>query len=201
MTKKDLIIIFGPPAVGKMTVGKALEEITGYKLFHNHMSNDLALNFFNYEDESYTPLVEGIRELVFKAFLDSDGKGLIFTFVWHLEDNYGFDYIDFLETLGYRIHLVELKASISALMLRNKSENRLAAKPSKVNIIDSERNLLEWTAKKRLNTNWNDALHQRFDKYLNINNTNLSAQHAASLICDKFNFAQDHHPTQALDVG
>lgn len=190
--KKDLIIIFGPPAVGKMTVGKALEEQTGFKLFHNHMSNDLALNFFDYEDDVYNALVEGIREQVFKAFLKSADQGLIFTFVWHLEDNYGTNYINALADLGYRIHLVELKASISALLNRNKSEKRLAAKPTKTNLVDSEKNLVDWTSNKRLNSNWNDALHQSFDKYLRINNTNLSAHHAASMICDKFDLANNH---------
>jgi hypothetical protein len=32
-----LAIIFGPPAVGKMTVGLELERLTGFRLFHNHM--------------------------------------------------------------------------------------------------------------------------------------------------------------------
>jgi adenylate kinase family enzyme len=30
-----LVVIFGPPAVGKMTVGHELTKLTGYKLFHN----------------------------------------------------------------------------------------------------------------------------------------------------------------------
>jgi len=30
-----LVIIFGPQAVGKMTVGQELEKITGLKLFHS----------------------------------------------------------------------------------------------------------------------------------------------------------------------
>ncbi len=37
----NLIMIFGPQAVGKMTVGQELEKITGLKLFHNHMTIDL----------------------------------------------------------------------------------------------------------------------------------------------------------------
>ena len=197
--KKDLIIIFGPPAVGKMTVGRALEKITGYRLFHNHMSIDLALNFFDYEDEAYADVVEGIREVVFKQFLNSPDKGLIFTFVWDLEDDYGFNYIAYLEKLGYRVHLVELKASFSVLMRRNRTEKRLAEKPSKANIVDSERNLIEWTASKRLNTNWNDAMHRRFQHYLYVNNTNLSPERAACAIADKFSL--DVVAAEAVSVG
>jgi len=32
------VIIFGPPAVGKMSVGHELANLTGLKLFHNHMT-------------------------------------------------------------------------------------------------------------------------------------------------------------------
>ncbi len=35
-----LVILFGPPAVGKMTVGYELEKLTGLRLFHNHMTVD-----------------------------------------------------------------------------------------------------------------------------------------------------------------
>ena len=41
----DLIMITGPQAVGKMTVGQELAKLTNFKLFHNHMSIDLVNNF------------------------------------------------------------------------------------------------------------------------------------------------------------
>ncbi|GJM72894.1 hypothetical protein HMSSN036_51100 [Paenibacillus macerans] len=43
-----LIVLFGPQAVGKMTVGQELAKITGLKLFHNHMTIDLVSHFFDY---------------------------------------------------------------------------------------------------------------------------------------------------------
>ena len=43
----NFIIIYGPAAVGKMTVGKELSKLTGYKLFHNHMSIEFVLQFFD----------------------------------------------------------------------------------------------------------------------------------------------------------
>lgn len=42
------VIIFGPQAVGKMTVGKELEKITDLKLFHNHMTIELVTHYFEY---------------------------------------------------------------------------------------------------------------------------------------------------------
>ena len=37
--------VFGPQAVGKMTVGQELAKITDLKLFHNHMTIDLVSHF------------------------------------------------------------------------------------------------------------------------------------------------------------
>ncbi len=42
------VLLFGPQAVGKMTVGQELERLTGLKLFHNHMTIDLVAPFFSY---------------------------------------------------------------------------------------------------------------------------------------------------------
>ena len=57
-----LVIIFGPQAVGKMTVGEELSEQTGLKLFHNHMTIDLVSNFFGYGSESGQRLVKLFRK-------------------------------------------------------------------------------------------------------------------------------------------
>ena len=41
-----LIIITGPHAVGKMTVGQELAKITELRLFHHHMSIDVVSGLF-----------------------------------------------------------------------------------------------------------------------------------------------------------
>ena len=43
-----LVIICGPPAVGKMTVGLELSALTGIPLFHNHMSIETVLDCFKH---------------------------------------------------------------------------------------------------------------------------------------------------------
>lgn len=42
----NMIFIYGPPAVGKLTVAEELAKITGYKLFHNHLTQDLAREIY-----------------------------------------------------------------------------------------------------------------------------------------------------------
>lgn len=43
-----LIFIYGQPAVGKLTVAKELEKITGYKILHNHLFVDLVRSVFEF---------------------------------------------------------------------------------------------------------------------------------------------------------
>jgi hypothetical protein len=58
----DVIVIFGPPAVGKMAVGMELAAKTGYKLFHNHHTIEFLLNFFEYGSPGFKPAAQGIPD-------------------------------------------------------------------------------------------------------------------------------------------
>ena len=61
----DLIIIFGPHASGKMTVGHELEKTTDFKLFHNHMTIELVRPLFGYHDQTGRRLVDLFRKEIF----------------------------------------------------------------------------------------------------------------------------------------
>lgn len=63
--QKTLVIILGPHAVGKMTVGQELAKITGLRLFHNHMSIELARKLFAPDEkEEFQLLNRAIRREV-----------------------------------------------------------------------------------------------------------------------------------------
>ncbi len=47
MLKTKVLYLHGAPAVGKLTVGKALSAITGFKLLHNHLTTDLVRALFD----------------------------------------------------------------------------------------------------------------------------------------------------------
>lgn len=76
-----LILLTGPQAVGKMTVGQELEKITNLKLFHNHMTIDLVSHFFSYGTKTGKKLVETIRTEMLRTIAKSELEGVIFTFV------------------------------------------------------------------------------------------------------------------------
>ena len=48
-----LIILHGPPAVGKLTVANALAAKTGFKVFHNHLSIDCTQPVFEFGTEDF----------------------------------------------------------------------------------------------------------------------------------------------------
>lgn len=81
-----LVVLFGPPAVGKMTVGYELEKLTGLRLFHNHMTIELVLHFFDFGTPPFGRLVDEFRRRIFEEVAASDLPGLIFTYVWALDD-------------------------------------------------------------------------------------------------------------------
>ena len=73
------VLIIGPQAVGKMTVGQEVEKLTGYRLFYNHMTIEMVRKIFDYSKESFRKINIVIRNEVFKEFSKSNEKGIIFT--------------------------------------------------------------------------------------------------------------------------
>lgn len=74
-----LIIIYGAPAVGKLTTAKVLSEETGYPVLHNHMTIDLVSSFFPFNSEPFSRLLRRIRVEIVKELLTQNSKGLIWT--------------------------------------------------------------------------------------------------------------------------
>ena len=181
------VIIFGPLAVGKMTVGQELEKITELKLFHNHMTIEMVLPFFDMKSQSFKKLVNSFRLEMFQEVAKSDLDGLIFTFVWELDSELDCNFIDSIvdifEKENATIYYIELEASVEERLIRNKSPRRLKYKPSKKDFKASEKELLETDRRHILNSNDNDFKEKN---HLKINNTNISAKIVAKMIKEQF---------------
>jgi adenylate kinase family enzyme len=74
----DLVFIYGPPATGKLTVAQELEKLTGYTIFHNHISDDLALMFFARGTDPYSELSMKVRMDILESLV-KNGVDTIFT--------------------------------------------------------------------------------------------------------------------------
>lgn len=183
----NLILIFGPQAVGKMTVGHELEKTTELKLLHNHMTIELVQPFFDFGTEQFNRLVNLFRGELFEEISKSDLHGLIFTYVWAFDQQEDWDFVDSIctifESKCREVCFVELEADIEERLERNKTPHRLEHKPTKRNIEQSEHNLKITMEKHRLNSLDGEITKEN---YIKINNANLSPEEVAKIIKGKF---------------
>jgi hypothetical protein len=185
-----LVVIFGPPAVGKMTVGMELERLTGLRLFHNHMTVDPVLQFFSFGSPSFSKLVYEFRRRLFEEVAASDLPGLIFTYVWALDDPRDKAHMDGLTKIfadrGSQVCYVELEATQSERLVRNETALRLAEKKTKRDVNRSRTHLLDADQRYQLNSHGDFPYpHQ----HLQIDNTNLSPKKVAQRIVAHFSLA------------
>ena len=185
---KKLVIIIGPHAVGKMTVGQELAKITELRLFHNHMSIELTRKLFNHSEPEWQELNGAIRQKVFELFAHSELPGLIFTYMCAFDEQSEFDYLESIMKLfrenGAECHVVELCADFEVRLERNKSENRLLHKESKRDLEWSENEMRKTSAKHRLNSYDGETLP--FESYIKIDNTYLEPSEVAKIIKERF---------------
>lgn len=181
------VLICGPQAVGKMTVGQELAKLTGYKLFYNHMTIEFLRLIFDYDKEVYMKMNQLIRYEIFKEFAKSNEKGIIFTGCFDFGKDFEVEKeeIDRWMSLFEKSYVVELETTLEERLRRNKSENRLEYKASKRNLEWSENELLNSMKKHRFNSEIGEG-EKIFKNYLKIINTDISAIDAAKIIKETF---------------
>lgn len=179
----DLVIIFGPQAVGKMTVGEELQKKTGLKLFHNHMTIDLLLQLFPYDEAR--PLIKKFRNEIFEAMAKSDQRGMIFTYVWDFDMKEDWEYIAYIYNVfeDHNVYFVELESGLETRLQRNVTHNRLEKKWTKRDTKTSNVRLVKSLEKHRLTSNEGEV---PYDNYIKINNEHISAKETSSIIVSCF---------------
>ena len=181
------VLICGPQAVGKMTVGQELAKITGLKLLHNHMTIEVLTKIFDYDKETYRKLNLDFRTQIFEEFSKSNQYGIIFTACYDFDVEEETKIIEMWRNIfkqrGGECYFIELEADLEERLKRNKTENRLLNKPSKRNIEWSENDILKSVRKYRLNSYSGEI---KYENYLRIDNTSISAKDVAKMIKEKF---------------
>ncbi|HEY7295374.1 MAG TPA: AAA family ATPase [Dehalococcoidia bacterium] len=181
-----LVFLFGPPAVGKMTVGLELERLTGYRLFHLHQVVDLVVHYFPYSVDpasSFERLVVSYRRQFFEEAARS-GLRMITTAGWRFdlpaEEAAARSYTRPFVERGGRVCMVELSAPLETRIARNDTEGRRKYKNA------------AWSTEEYLRA---DAAAHRYDSgsrlpfdlpLLQIDTTHLSAAATAQRIRDHF---------------
>ena len=149
----NLLFIYGPPAVGKLTTASLVAARTGYKGLHNHLAFDIAASLFEPFSPPFRKTLQQVRMLGIGAGIDGGLSGIILTMCYdHPRDN---EIVDELHSVvrfhGGRVQLVHLVCGIQELKKR---------------VVSPERSLF----KKVTNPEKLDAILQRWNLFTSIEN-------------------------------
>lgn len=137
-----LVFIYGPPGAGKLTVGRELQQATGFKLFDNHVSIGCVESVFDFGTEPFGRLVGEIRLAVIEEAARQRLAGIVFTFVYaHPQDTPFVEKIcAAVERHGGEVCLVQLNCDKNSLEQRVPAEER--ARRRKVSTVELLRELM-----------------------------------------------------------
>ena len=121
-----LLIIYGAPAAGKLTIATEVARRTGFKLFHNHLSISCVKPVFDFGSAPFIRMVLLIRYGML-AEAAREGVDLIHTFVYAAgeDDDHFARLIASAEDNGGEVHLVLLKCEPDELKARIGNDSRV----------------------------------------------------------------------------
>lgn len=121
----NLVFLHGPAASGKLTVGRELSRLTGYRLFHNHLVVDALTAVFDFGSEPFVRLREEIWLAVFREAALRD-VSLVFTFTPErtVRESFVQEAVTAVEEAGGRVLFVALTCADSELERRIEDPSR-----------------------------------------------------------------------------
>ncbi len=151
-----LVCLTGPPAVGKMTVGRAVCDVTGFRLFHNHMSIEPLLGVYEFGTPSFQRINSMIRREVIAESVVAGLPGLVFTFAIDLDDPRDLeqlqDLVEPVERAGAPIDVVELCAPQHVRLAREGGADRMDHKRSKRDVEWARAHVVDLESRARFTT-------------------------------------------------
>ena len=125
MPVMKLVFLHGAPAVGKLTVARELARLTGFRLFHNHLTVDLVSSLFPFGSEPFVLLREQIWLAAF-AEAARNNVSLIFTFNPErtVRERFIQDTLDVVGSAGGEVVFVELTCTEEELERRIEDASR-----------------------------------------------------------------------------
>lgn len=123
--------LYGPPAVGKLTVAIELQRRTSFRLFHNHLTVNAMRSVFDFGTDAFSEVIHRLRLDVFETAA-RNGVDVIFTnnSVWAVPGGRGLfaafarDARERVESAGGRTVFVQLRAPASVLEARVGARSR-----------------------------------------------------------------------------
>ncbi len=128
-----LVFLYGPPAVGKYTIGATVAERAGYRFVHNHVTVDIAKLVFPHKTDenrqAISDLKDALRLDIIRAAAQS-GVSLITTLAYTVgvSDSFVRAVDKIVSDAGGEVCFVRLTAPRPTLYERMSSESRIALK-------------------------------------------------------------------------
>ncbi|MFA6527694.1 MAG: AAA family ATPase [Candidatus Babeliales bacterium] len=125
----NIIFLYGPPAVGKLTVAKELHQLTGYKILHNHLTVDLVSSIFDFESVPFYHFNKKFRLELIKGAINYGVNGMILTYCYKnnaAQHAFIKSLIRLVKRNNATIHFVALTASPEVLEQRVTEQSRHA---------------------------------------------------------------------------
>lgn len=174
----ELIIIYGPPGVGKLAVAKELSKITGYRVFHNHLTIEVASAIWDFDDPNYLRFRDKYRKVMISDAQRTGVKGIIFTYAYGntaYEDAFLKDIVRIARKGGGRSLFVQLYCDIKKLRGRVLHPSR-----KKYQKISTVKELHAEIRKRRV------FAKVGFAQSMSIDNTRISPKSAAMMITRQY---------------
>jgi tRNA uridine 5-carbamoylmethylation protein Kti12 len=121
----NLVFIYGPPASGKLTVATELSKLTGYNVFHNHLTSDLVREVLDFGTKDFFDLSNKLRMEIFEAAAKKK-INLIFTvcYVAKSDDLFVKKVIKSIKSHHGKVFFVHLLCNKTELKRRVKEKSR-----------------------------------------------------------------------------
>jgi shikimate kinase len=171
------IILYGAPAVGKLTVAKELSKITGFEVLHNHLINDLVLISADFGTPEFFKVAHKYRLEIMEQAALNKRKGMILTFVYakKSDDSYLKKVIKQARKHNGKIFFVHLVCERKELFKRLKHPSRKSFRK-----IKDVKELSEFINKYEI---FSDV---PFKPNIKIDNTKISPKKTAKIIKNRF---------------
>ena len=173
MGSPRLVFLYGPPAVGKLTVARALAAREPFKILHNHVTIDPVTEVLPFGTETFWHVVGEFRRNLVAAAAE-EGIDLIYTYVFAPGDEqHVAEITNAYEQAGGRVSFVRLHAPRDVLLQRVLGESRR-----------EHRKIQDTATLERLLDEYEDFTAVAATDGLTIENTGISADEAAVEILD-----------------
>jgi deoxyadenosine/deoxycytidine kinase len=169
-----LVFLYGPPAVGKLTVARAIADRLPFKILHNHVTIDAVTEVLPFGTETFWRVVGRFRRDLVAAAAEAQ-VDLIYTYVFAPDDEqHVADIVSPYEEAGGAVLFVQLLAPREVLLRRVLDDSR-----------KEHRKITDSNALEHLLDEYDDFTAIASPDGLTIDLTATSAREAAEIVIDE----------------